>query len=200
MEKAFQKKAKVGGSTKSTFLALIPKEVNPTTFDKFRPISLCNVSYKILAKLLANRIKPLLSSLISPSQGGFVAGRHILDNVILVQETINSSHQRKEQGMLIKLDMTNAFDQVKLSFLYKVILTFGFNPAFVNLIKACTDKPWIAPLVNDRPTSYFQASRGIRKGCLLSPFLYIIMADTLSGKLKAERKKVPSRASNQRLD
>ena len=84
MEKVFQKKAKVGGSTKSTFLALIPKEVNLTTFDRFRSISLCNVSYKILAKLLANRIKPLLSKLISPNQGGFVAGRHILDNVILV--------------------------------------------------------------------------------------------------------------------
>ena len=80
--------AKVGGSTKSTFHGLIPKEVNQATFDRFRPISLCNVSYKILAKLLANKIKPL----ISPSQGGFVAGRHILDNVILVQESMHSSH------------------------------------------------------------------------------------------------------------
>lgn len=175
------------GSTKSTFLALIPKEVNLATFDRFRPISLCNVSYKILAKLLANRIKPLLSKLISPSQGGFVAGRHILDNVILVQETMHSNHQRKEQGMLIKLDMTNAFDQVNLSFLYKVLLTFRFKPAFVNLIKACIDKPWIVSLVNDWTTSYFQASRGIRKVCPISPFFYIIMVNTLSRKLKAER-------------
>eukprot|EP00253_Pinus_taeda_P010428 PITA_10428 len=148
MAKDFQKMAKVGGSTKSTFLALIPKEVNPATFDRFRPISLCNVSYKILAKFPTNRIKPLLGKLISPNQGGFVAGRHTLDNVILVQESMHSSHQRKEQGMLIKLDMTNTFDRVKLSFLYKVILSFGFSPAFVNLIKACIDKPWITPLVN----------------------------------------------------
>eukprot|EP00253_Pinus_taeda_P003653 PITA_03653 len=113
MAKAFQKKTKVGGSTKSTFLALIPKEVNPATFDRFRPISLCNVSYKILAKLLANRIKTLLSKLISPDQGGFVAGRHILDSVILFQESVHSSCQRKEKGMLIKLDMTNTFDQTE---------------------------------------------------------------------------------------
>ena len=84
MVKSFHKKAKVGGCTNSTFLALIPKEVNPKTFDRFRPISLCNASYKILAKLLANRLKPLLGNLISPLQGGFVKGRHLIDNVIQV--------------------------------------------------------------------------------------------------------------------
>ena len=54
--------------------------------------------------------------------------------------------------MLIKLDMKNAFDRVKLPFLYEVLLSFGFNSEFVKLIKACTNRPWIAPLVNCRPT------------------------------------------------
>ena len=84
MMTTFQNKAKVGGCTNSTFLTLIPKEVNPATFDKFQPISLCNSSYKILAKLLANQLKPLLGKLISPLQGGFVKGRHLVDNVIQV--------------------------------------------------------------------------------------------------------------------
>jgi len=105
MIKGFLGKAKVGGSTKSTFLVLIQKEANPLEFDRFRPISLCNASYKIFTKLLANRIKPPLEKLISPNQGGFVKVRHILDNVILVQEIIHSSQQCQEQGMLIKLDM-----------------------------------------------------------------------------------------------
>ena len=91
----------MGGSTNSTFLALIPKEVNLDTFDSFRPISLCNASYEILLKLLANRIKPLLDKLISPSQDGFIKGRHILDNVILVHESMHSSFQRKEKGCLL---------------------------------------------------------------------------------------------------
>ena len=82
MIKTFQSKDKVGGSTNSTLLTLIPKEVKPSTFDRYRPISLYNASYKILSKLLANRLKPLLGKLISPFQGGFVKGRHILDNVI----------------------------------------------------------------------------------------------------------------------
>ena len=84
MIKKFQSKSKVGGSTNSTFLALIRKEVKPSTFDRFRPISLCNASYKILAKILVNRLRPLLEKLISPLQGGFVKGHHILDNVIQV--------------------------------------------------------------------------------------------------------------------
>ena len=140
MVSAFHKKAKVGGNTNSTFLALIPKEANPSTFDRFRPISLCNASYKILAKLLANRFKPLLSKLISPLHGGFVKGRHLIDNVIQVQEALHSSFQRKDKGMLIKLDMKNTFDRVKLPFLYHVLLTFGFSLEFVNLIKYCTNR------------------------------------------------------------
>ena len=92
---AFQKKAKVSGCTNSTFLALIPKEVIPSSFDRFQPISLCNSSYNILAKLLANRFKLLLGKLIPPLQGGFVKGRHLVNNVIQVQEEIHSSFQRK---------------------------------------------------------------------------------------------------------
>jgi hypothetical protein len=67
-----QKMTKIGGSTNSTFLALIPKDSNLTSFNRFRLISLCNVSYKIFSKILANKLKPLLPLLISPSQGGFV--------------------------------------------------------------------------------------------------------------------------------
>ena len=122
---SFQKKSKMGGCTNSTFLALIPKDVNPSSFDRFKPVSLCNASYKIIAKLLEKRLRPLLGKLISPLQGGFVKGRQIVDNVIQVQEALHSSFIRKEKGMIIKLDMKNAFDRVKLPFLYEVLHSFG---------------------------------------------------------------------------
>ena len=89
--------------------------------------------------------------------------------------------------MLIKLDMKNAFDKVKLPFLFRVLLSFGFIPEFVNLIKACRERPWIAPLVNGKPTEFFQASRGLRQGCPLSPFLYILMVETLNKQIIVEK-------------
>jgi len=186
MIQGFFGKSKIGGGINSTFLALIPKEANPETFGRFRSISLCNASYKILSKIMANRIKPLLDKLISNAQGGFIKGRHILDNIIQVQEAIHSSKQRKEKGMLIKLDMANAFDKVNHSFLLQVLRSFGFSPQFIKLIKACISCPWISPMVNSRPTSFFQAHHRLRQGCPLSPFLYILMADSLSRKLAAE--------------
>ena len=89
--------------------------------------------------------------------------------------------------MLIKLDMKNAFDRVKIPFLYDVLLSLGFSLDFVNLIKACTDRPWIAPLVNGRPAEFFKATRRLHQGCPMSPFLYILMVETLSRKLSTEK-------------
>ena len=83
--------------------------------------------------------------------------------------------------------MKNAFDRVKLPFLYDVLLSFGFCSEFANLIKACTDKPWIAPLVNGRPIEFFKATRGLHQGFSMSPFLYILMVESLSKKLLDEK-------------
>jgi hypothetical protein len=123
---------KIGGGTNSSFLALIPKEKGATNFDRFRPISLCNTSYKILTKIIANRIKNILPTIIPENQGGFVKGRHIVDNIILVQEALHSSIHRKDKGMIIKLDLANAFDRVRHNFLFKVMEKFGFAPSFIN--------------------------------------------------------------------
>eukprot|EP00253_Pinus_taeda_P031988 PITA_31988 len=189
MVKNFFTKCKMGSSIKSSHLALIPKDPNPQSFDIFRPISLCNVSYKIISKILANRIKKILPSLISENQGGFVPRRHITDNVILIQEAIHSSMSRKERGMIIKLDMANAFDRVNHSFLQAVLKTFGISEHFISRIMECISSNWTAPLINGRPGIAFKSSRGLRQGCPLSPFLYIIMAETLSLHLENKRRK-----------
>jgi hypothetical protein len=115
------KAKKLGGSTNSSFLDLLPKEHGASSINRFRPISLCNISYKILSKIIANRLNPLLSSLILPSQGGFVVGRQIWDKFILVQEAIHTSSAQGESSMVIKLDMANAFDRVEHKFLFKVL-------------------------------------------------------------------------------
>ena len=82
--------------------------------------------------------------------------------------------------MVVKIDLANAFDRVSHPFLLQVMQKFGFSSEFISWIKACISKPWIAPLINGRAASFFQASRGLRQGCSLSPLLYAIQASVLS--------------------
>eukprot|EP00253_Pinus_taeda_P007744 PITA_07744 len=88
-------------SLNSTFIALIPKTEEAKTPDKFRPIALCNVIYKIISKVIANRLKMILLGIISEEQSGYVEGRQIFDNILLAQEMIHSLHSRKVAGMLM---------------------------------------------------------------------------------------------------
>ena len=141
MIKYVQKSCKLGGATNTSFLALIPKEKNANSFEWFPPISVYNVSYKILTKIIANRLKHILPWLILPNQGGFMTQRKIWDNIILVQEEIHTSVTNRERGMIIKIDMENSFDWVKHKFLYDVLKRFGFNHSFVSWIGACISSP-----------------------------------------------------------
>eukprot|EP00253_Pinus_taeda_P012579 PITA_12579 len=182
------RKGKLGGFANSTYLALIPKENRPSTFSRFRPISLCNSAYKIITKILSSRLKPHLPSLISENQGGFLPNRHITDSILLAQEAIHSSISRKEKGFVLELDLANAFDRVRSTFLFAVLHKMGFDPSFINMIKACISNPWISPLINGRPCAAFQSSRGLRQGCPLSPYLFILMAESLSKALDFNRR------------
>jgi len=76
--------SKIGGSTNSAFLLLIPKEKGATSFDRFRPLSLCNIGYKIITKIMADQLKKIMPTIISKNQGGFIKGKNISDNIIVV--------------------------------------------------------------------------------------------------------------------
>lgn len=93
-------------------IALIPKRANYSSFSDFRPISLCNTLYKVVVKVLANRLKPMLEKIISVEQNGFVPGREITYNILIISEVIHTLRSSKQAGMIIKLDVSKVYDKV----------------------------------------------------------------------------------------
>lgn len=171
----------------STFLALIPKKEGANSFDSFRPIALCNVAFKIITKLIAERLKTFLASLISMEQGGFVKGRQIVDGIVVAIEVVHSMASSKEKAMFIKLDMSKAYGRVRWSFLQHMLMAFGFHPDWISWVMSCVTTSSFFVLLNGSPSPTFSASRRLRQGDPLSLYLFILLAEGL-GKLLRQYK------------
>jgi hypothetical protein len=118
------------GRVNTTHIALIPKKKNPEHISEFRPISLCHVVYKVISKVLANRLKLILPDLISPLQSAFIPGRLITDNILATYETLHSMQTRmwgKIDFMGVKLNISKAYDRVKWTFLEAIMVRMGFH-------------------------------------------------------------------------
>lgn len=151
-----------------TFLILIPKEGHAYHPKQFRPISLCNVIYKLLTKVIAQRLKPILPMIISLEQSGYVEGRQILDSVILAHEVIHSLQKTRMPGMLLKLNLSKAFDKLSWDYMREMLLAFGFDKLWVDWILNLTSSAFFSILINRVPSRPFSPSRGIRQGDPLS--------------------------------
>ena len=166
----------------SSLIILIQKVPNPSSFNNYRPISLCNVIYKIISKLLVIRIRPILPRFISPSQSAFIPGRWIAENQVIVQELIHRFKIRKIKSgqMAIKIDLQKAYDRVNWDFLQAVLSKMGFNRTFTGWIMSCVSTVSFEVLVNGGKSDQFKPTRGLREGDPLSPYLFIIGQEVLS--------------------
>ena len=178
----------LSNNQREAIISLIPKPNKDLRFLKnWRPISLLNTDYKILTKLLANRLQKVIPNIVSEDQSGYIKNRYIGENIRTVLDVIEYTSLKTDPGILLFLDFEKAFDTVSWDFLLKTLDYFNFGENFKKWISIIYNQPIATILNNGHSTNFFPISRGIRQGCPISALLFILTVEVLSINIKTNK-------------
>ena len=170
-------------------IKLIPKkDAEPYFIKNWRPLTLLNCDYKIAAKVIAGRLKIFLSNLINSDQTGFIKGRFVGENIRLLQSIICHAKEKKLPGLLLFLDFEKAFDTIEWIFIKRTLNYFGFGTSLIqwfNIFYCC---PESCILNNGWTSDFFEIKRGVRQGCSLSPYLFVLAVEMLAKEIRRNKK------------
>jgi hypothetical protein len=181
----FHAQAKFVKNINSTFISLIPNIHGAKEIEDFHPISLVGGDYKIIAKVLANRMRRVMDRINSKPHNAFVKGRQILDSVFIANECLDSRVKSEDPVVLCKLDMEKAYDHVDWNFLLYLLKRCGFGEKWCLWIKQCILTARFSILINGVPSGFFGSSHGVHQGDPLSPFLFVLVMEAFSKMLGA---------------
>jgi mannosylglycoprotein endo-beta-mannosidase len=170
-----------------SYMVLLPKKPGAVAVDAFRPICLQNCSVKIIAKILTQRLQREISGMIDTNQTGFLKGRSISESFIFAAELVQCCHKRKVPALAIKLDFAKAFDTVHWEGLQTILEARGFNDIWQGWIRDILQSSKSAVLVNGCPGPWITCRRGLRQGDPLSPYLFLLVAETLQQLIKSHQ-------------
>lgn len=165
----------------SNLVVPIPKVQNADKIEDYRPITLANFQFKIITRVLADKLSHIAPKIISPWQRGFIKGRNIKECICIASENANLIDYKAFGGNLaLKLDIRKAFDTLDWNFLISVLDAFGFNNIFCNWTKTVLQLAKLSFLVNGKTEGFFACKRGVRQGDPLSLLLFCMAEDVLS--------------------
>ena len=168
-------------------LNLIPKANKDLRFLKhWRPISILNTDYKILAKALASRLQEVLPKLVNTDQAGYIKGRYIGENVRIIEDIMTYTELKHLPGYIILIDFEKAFDSVSWDFLLNSLLSLNFGRNFIKWIQILYTSIESCVTNNGYSSRHFQLNRGIRQGCPLSALLFILVAEIMAIKIRSQ--------------
>jgi len=151
----------------------------------WRPIALLNTDYKILAKLLANRLKKVIDKLIDHDQTGYLKGRYIGENLRTVTDIMQYLKSREISGVILQIDFEKAFDSINWAFIEKTLSSFNFGPSFSNWVKVLYKNSKSAVINNGHLTQFFTLERGVRQGCPISAYLFLLVVELLACEIRS---------------